>query len=355
MKKALKIFAILIIVSIVFICIFIFSTNWLFSVFIGIVLLIIFFEKKIINKINWLWEHFNNRIKESNWYYNHFPHLENFKNLQQNLDLINLGSGPAQYSLDYSDVNINATNLAVGPQTISYDFQVLKNYHSYLKKNGIILFVLCPFTFCKDFYRNENGSTIYMNIRYYPILHRALIDNYDCNLYKKWVEYPLLQNIKNWRFLLKDCKRSCTLNITKNNLSKEEMIESAEYRINGWMKEFSMKSLKPDELPEKVKNSIQFNCDVFKSMISFANERTYKCLVIIPPFSEELTDLMPPNFVETCLYAPLKKIGLAYISYLGVEKYFNSDYYYDAFLMNKKGRLTFTKDVIEDITHKGYL
>lgn len=348
-------FALLLLVSIVFICNYVFSVNWLFSIFICMLVIVIVFRKKIISKLIRLWEFLNDKIKESNWYYNHFPHLKNFKTIKQNLDLINLGSGPAQYALDYSESKINATNLAVGPQTIFYDFQVLKNYHSYLKKNGTILFVLCPFTFCKDFYCNENRSKTYMNIRYYPILHRAMIDNYDKNLYRNWVEFPLLLNIKIWRILIKDSKQSNTFNISNNDLLEEEMVKSAEDRIKGWMKEFSMKSLNPDDLPERVKKSIQFNCDIFKSMVNFAKERTYNCLVIIPPFSKELTSLIPQNFIEGCLYSPLKDIGLNYISYLGNDKYYIPDYYKDAFLMNKKGRLAFTADVIDDIATKGYL
>ena len=58
------------------------------------------------------------------------------RRIPQHLDLINLGSNPAKYGLDYADTGVKAFNLAVGPQTLEYDFRMLKNYHSFLDEKG---------------------------------------------------------------------------------------------------------------------------------------------------------------------------------------------------------------------------
>ena len=85
---------------------------------------------------------------------------------------------------------------------------VLKNYHSFLKDSGTVLFVLCPFTFLKDKYRPSDGNDVYKDIRYYPILHRAMIDNFDIKLYKKWVANPMSIGIQAWKRLIKDSAKS---------------------------------------------------------------------------------------------------------------------------------------------------
>ena len=138
--------------------------------------------KRIIRKISRilksLKEYPKKRLLQSDWYLARFPHLSSYRNLTQGLDYIVLGSTPARYSIDFTGIEgVKGANLAVQPETIDYDFRVLKNYHSYLKEGGTVLFVLCPFTFCKDKYREVDGIDLSQNIRYYPILHRAMIDN----------------------------------------------------------------------------------------------------------------------------------------------------------------------------------
>ena len=64
------------------------------------------------------------------------------RHIPQHLDLINLGSNPAKYGLDYADTGVKAFNLAVGPQTLEYDFRMLKNYHSFLDEKGAKLFIV---------------------------------------------------------------------------------------------------------------------------------------------------------------------------------------------------------------------
>ena len=110
--------------------------------------------------------------------------MEEFERLQQGADILCFGSTPAKYDIDFSNNSeVRGYNLAIVPETIHYDFQVLKNYHSYLKEGGTVLFVLCPFTFLKDKYRPSDNSYVYKDIRYYPILHRAMIDHFDIKIY----------------------------------------------------------------------------------------------------------------------------------------------------------------------------
>lgn len=307
-------------------------------------------KNKIDSKINYYHQRCNDKILKSNWYHNMFIHLEEYEKIQKNSDFICIGSSPAKFAIDFqSEQTIKGANLAVLPETIYYDFQVLKNYHSFLKPGGTVILVLCPFTFCKDKYKNENGSKNYLNIRYYPILHRALIDNFDYSLFHKYVEEPMLLGKDAWKRLLKDSPKSTRFGVSVNSLSDEEMKQCAEDRVKGWMKEFGLKNLDPLDFPSSVNDAIEKNIRIYQQMKEFIAERGYKAIVIIPPFSKELTEMLPASLIKHNIIDPLEKVGLPYISYIGEKKWMNKEYYLDAFLMNSKGRKLLTHHIISRI------
>lgn len=288
------------------------------------------------------------RLRKSNWYYGVFPHLREFERLQRNADLICIGSTPAKYAIDFSETkDINGYNLAVCPETIFYDFQVLKNYHSYLKKGGMIVFLLCPFTFLKDYYRNENGSNAYLNIRYYPILHRAMIDNFDIQLYKKWVLHPALSSVKAFvRSFIDTPVNTEWTHVLHNPDSPELSASFCQERVKGWMREFHLTDLNPENIPSEIKKAIRGNIEIYKEMKAFVEERGYKATIIIPPFPQEMISLLPQCFVEQSLLEPVKETGLPFISYYGEKEWLSRDYYQHGFLLNTTGRNKLTRDLI---------
>lgn len=291
----------------------------------------------------------NNRIKESNWYNNLFPHLTEYKRLQQGADVLCVGSTPAKNAIDFrSFSDMRGYNLAVCPETIFYDFQVVKNYHSFLKAGGTFVFVLCPFTFLKDKY-NEREGEYYENLRYYPILHRAMIDNFNYKLYRKWVEEPLLIGKEAWKRLIKDTPRSKSMEVQTNPNTPEESKNFCEERVNKWMKEFNLPDLNPENIPESIESAIETNLKIYVEMKQFVQERGYKALIVIPPFPEEMVSLLPSDLVEHTLFEPVKQIGIPYLSYFGKKEWLSRDLYYHGFLLNAKGRELFTKEIITRI------
>lgn len=295
----------------------------------------------------------------SNWYNSKFPHLRSFQNIKRDTDIIALGSSTALHDINFSEIKeLKASNLAVGPETITYDFKVLMNYHSYLRDGGIILFVLCPFTFCKDKYRNENGSNTYKNIRYYPILHRALIDNFNEKIYDKWVKHPFRIGPEAWyRWLIDISPKEAIKSLLHKNtlprvLSDAEMEIHAKRRIELWKKEFNMRDLDVDNIPQSVKESIDYNKGVFREMLSFLKDRGYEYMVIIPPFSEELTAKIPQEFSNYTLFNPLKEVGAQVLSFLGDKEWMRRDYFQDTFFMNERGSKILTNEIINRIAKK---
>ena len=88
------------------------------------VLLIIFL---IIILLNFLYIRTND-------YKNKISQLEKFKKVPTELEIINLGSSYSRNAFDYNLTNYKGFNFALQPQSLSYDFRILKNYKDNIKK-----------------------------------------------------------------------------------------------------------------------------------------------------------------------------------------------------------------------------
>ena len=291
----------------------------------------------------------NAKIRSSNWYYNKFPHLAEYERLKQGADYLCIGSTPAKHAIDFrSFKEVKGYNLAVCPETIFYDFQVVKNYHSFLKPGGTFLFVLCPFTFLKDKYP-EGESQYGDNLRYYPILHRAMIDNFNLKLFHKWVEEPLLIGKEAWKRLIRDTARIKTMDLQKNPETKEETVQLCKERVEKWMREFHLLDLDPQHIPADIEAVIKDNMRIYAEMKAFVEERGYKALIVVPPFPEEMVKLLPNNLVNHTLIEPIRQTGIPFVSYFGNKDWFDYDFYYHGFLLNSKGRAKLTEDILKHI------
>ncbi len=271
--------------------------------------------------------------------------------------MINLGSNPAKYGIDYAGFDVNAHNLAVGPQTFEYDFKMLKNYHSYLDEHGerlLLLLLLCPFTFCLDRYpRSVNND----DLRYYPILSRGMINNFNEARYRRLVKQP-------WRTVLRHpgMLRGIRANLINGCVlpdgvlqSEEAAVKSARSFIEGWMREFSLKDFDISRLPQNVLDSMKFNRLVMEEMLAFCAERKIRPAFVVAPMSKELTQAIPEDFKERCFYSMLRGRGVPVLDYSQDKDLCVRDNFLNALFLNKVGRKKFTARLIADLRSKGIL
>lgn len=96
-----------------------------------------------------------NLIEKTNWYkskfidINHETYPDNVwyrKHDERNFDVVNLGSSGGKWAFDYSGLNVKAMNWAQQPQTLLEDYNLLRHFHSILKKDGYVLITIMPFT-----------------------------------------------------------------------------------------------------------------------------------------------------------------------------------------------------------------
>lgn len=195
--------------------------------------------------------------------YSMFPHLKRFREIQQVSERIIVGgTGASQYYRKHEGFRPGDADLTVIPCSVRYMFNIVKNYHSYLKDKGEIIVLLNPYSLCIEHYSGQ--KSVNQDFRFYPVLHNAMIETYNKKNEKK-INGKVSQFIYNcvllwvnsvfWRYSLKQEKAEILAVLGKD-------IPNA-------------------DISERLHETIDRNVSVLREMIDFSEERGYGCRVVV--------------------------------------------------------------------------
>jgi len=267
------------------------------------------------------------------------------KQIDTNLDICNLGSNSGKYAFDYEETGLKGENWALGPQTLSYDFKVLKNYHSYLHEGGTVLIPLCPFSSCIIDFDDD-----IVNYKYYSFLHPILILNYSestKNQILRFVDKPFqVKPLKSIFRIFKDVAKVNYKIMIEENLEKD-----ANNFVNSWKQQFSILDM---NIPISKKNndSITFNTNLLSEMISFCIERNLKPVLILPPVTKVLSSKLSEGFRENYIYSFVRKsnnYNVKFLNYFDDKQFDNNELFFNSYFLNEKGSKLYTKRVLLDL------
>lgn len=219
--------------------------------------------KRIIKKLTQVP---NALLRRTRWYKTYSRYgIAKFYNLNDfNLEIVNLGSTSAVYDLSYNGIK-GGMNWALEGQTLQYDYNILKNYFSYLKPGAVVLITLTPF--------NLFNATIdpKLNRRYYTILHPATILNFDEN--QRFAEYE---------FKYKPFRNRPLFVIVKILTSPFSFCQSnsKRYRLA------SQKDMSEVYEAKRQSDICAKNINLINEMISFCKERDLNPVVVMLPLSK---------------------------------------------------------------------
>jgi hypothetical protein len=349
MKKLIKEFCLKMPICVLFGVLICFTTTSLtLGLTVGILLFFVLLAKSCLK----ICYHFLVRSKRFQAY---FDFLTFKAPIPNHLEIVNLGSSSAKYAFNYTEL-INGTNFALAPQTLRYDFSILKNYHSYIKSGGIILIPLCPFTGCVG----EESPNPQDDIKYYAILHPAVIHDYSAKTAKK-----ITTDTKNLLFIaskqlgLKSFLRTFLAALIRQHryylgkpLNKPALERDAELRINSWMKQFSLDDLNSKYISDKNQLAINYNIRLLSDIVQFCLQRDFRPVIIIPPVTQALHSRLPVIFRELYIYSLLTSDTLRnvrFLNYLDDVRFSDDALFFNSFFLNEKGSKLFTAQVISDI------
>lgn len=305
--------------------------------------------KRILNKI------IRKLTCYNSWYQQKFGDVKRIKGqLVFNLDVLNTGSNSAYYAFDYTSVQVKGANLAMRPQSLPQDLNMMKMYESYLRPRGTILVPLCPFSSCYKTYSPNDKE------RYYGVWHPGLIEDFnleECEKYWQIMNSPLkmapVPMIKGFihsiiNFIL--CKKE-KIKHTSQPMSVRQLEADAEYWVEGWKKLFKIDDL-DCEMPSHILEGRAKRIKTLKEIVEFCKEREFKLVFVMPPVTKYLSSKFSKKFRKNYIYSFLEESGakdICFLNYFDDEDLMDSNLYFNSFFLNKKGRRVFTERVMRDV------
>lgn len=297
----------------------------------------------IINRLT------NKILMSTDWYREGFwKGTTKFWNIRScDYEIVNLGSNSGKYSFCYDDIPIKGMNWAIGPQSLVHDFNLLKNYFSYLKEGGIVVIPLCPFSCLHSPYSKQS------NFKYYPILHPATIIDFDdaertkaykikANPFKEIPVYCIKSIFK--ELLLKTYKK-----VKRKPIIDFE--QNARDWVSLWKNQFEITDLGAPMI-KRHKAERTGRAKTLCEIINFCRERNLRPYIVLPPLHPALSSCLSSEFKKEYIYDFIEEAtddSSLLLDYLNDEAMGKDEYFLNAYYLNTTGAKLFTQTVLKDL------
>lgn len=290
----------------------------------------------------------NRKFLNTNFYKNDFRQVQKFRDgVPYDLEIVNTGSSYAKYAFDYQSFHIKGFNFALRPQSLNYDFKLLKYYQKHLKKNCKVIIVLPNLVFGFVDYEYDLS-----NKKYYYFLDKKLIKGYHWVKYFRWVQYPILSSLRNIKYVFSDIAPKTYWNRTSQNVSYEDTKCFVENRVLGWKDQFKLNDMKNELSADHLEDVFTKSRKLVQDMIAFCKDNGFEAILLIPPVSEVLNDEIGEGFLKKVLYKNIEILNtenLPVLDYLHDERFQSYTLYSEGDLLNMEGRKLFTEVVLNDL------
>ncbi len=290
----------------------------------------------------------NKKFINTNFYQNDFRQVNKFLNgVPYDLEIVNTGSSYAKYGLDYSSVDIKGFNFALRPQSLNYDFKLLKYYQEHMKQNCKVIIVLPELVF--GFVDFEYDLS---NRKYYYFFDKNQILGYDLVKYLRWIKYPILSSFRNIKYVFFDIERKTYWEKPFDSMSYTDSKKFVESRILGWKNQFKLADMENEESSKHLEDVFIKTRKLVEDMISFCKENGFEPILLIPPVSKVLNDEIGYEFLKAVLYKNIELLNsenLTVLDYLYDDRFQSYKLYSEGDLLNSAGRKLFTEVVLNDL------
>lgn len=262
------------------------------------------------------------------------------------LEMVNVGSGPSFYAMDYDEVPVRGFNFAVPPQSAYHDFALLKHYRDKIAEGAIIyIFITCPLSFAKNKFHDQ----VDYRCRYYGILDATEVDGgskAEAFLYRY---FPLLLCPKRVVRLIWDVPKA---DLTESDVNLEK---DAEHMLRGWRANNYIQDLKDTGQSEAHQEEFERIIETYKEMLKLCRKRGWKPYFVIPPVSLPIRKMISPEFRKVFVTDNLIRANREHIpvlDYSDDDRFSDDKYFMNSMFLNQCGRRRFMKILCEDVNYK---
>lgn len=288
---------------------------------------------------------FNSIYMKTPFYLNQVKPVEKFHHIiPENLEIINTGSNHAYFSIDWALIGVKGFSLASGPQSVMWDYRLLKKYRSHVDNSGggKVLLVLSDLMFGFLEYTNPESDK-----RYYYFMQPNEIPRYT-----KWKDfvYHRMPVLANWRNIIHCFYHRGTL-VSETEPTLEYAEQQSDLRIAGWKSQFDLKDLQHRESVKHLAENIKKAAGVVRKMVDESRAAGLTPILMIPPLSAVINKKLAPEFLDEVLYKPVRKYldDVPLLDYVHDERFQDYRLYQNGDFMNEAGRKKFMPVLWQDI------
>lgn len=285
--------------------------------------------------------------KSSSKYKMWADHAAVLKSMPYGCQVVNTGSTPSFKAFDYQYWKLKGFNLGFQPQPLYYDFETLKKYGNHIAKGAKIYIGIEEFKFFVDAY--EDVST---DDKYYLWLDEKQIRTYDKRKDFLMNHVPVIMHP---RFVLHDAKNGLKRFFgkseqTSNCLQTEKAdAEWAQRWVDGWNREFGWEN--GQVIRKAQMKAVSINEKRLSDMVDYCIAHGWEPILVVPPFSPNLTILLSEYVLSEGLWQPLERISqkkaIPFLNFYYDERFADYRLYENALTFNDEGRKLFNRAVQE--------
>ena len=296
-------------------------------------IIVLFIANALYKRTN----HFNNQFVDVRKYWD-------MSTFPKDLQVVNLGSNHPKFGFDYSETGFKAMNCAVGPQTLEYDFAILRKITPNLASGAIVIIPIC---LLKLFlYRQKSRS---VHAKYYTFLSREDIVDYSKLEQIRLLKYPLIFNPRLLRFVIRDVPKDTRLELTENPMKDTVALnKDADNWINCWNREFDI-SLPNPKLSKENESDISQNICILREMLEYCKLHNFKPIITILPVTKYLSSRFTDEFIHEHILRYIdaaNSVNAPVLNFLKDERFTAPELYINSFFMNRRGRRLFSHEFL---------
>ncbi len=290
----------------------------------------------------------NMRYKETN-YYLQLNGLGKFRKVPNGITTLNLGNSHEQAGIVYNEER-SGYNLALASQPFEYDYYVLDQYSSCLADGATVLIPISYFDWHYAYEELFLDEISVYNERYYSILDKSHIMNYDWKKDLLYHWFPLLTAGENMKYIFEDI---AWVDFAEDHTIVADIDAVASYKHKSWTEDVMATDA------DGIKEAKKRNQEYLKKTIDFCYEHGYRPVLITLPVTNQLTELFSQEFLKdfrACTQEVLACYpGLEYLDYSKDQEFAgNLKYFKDSDHLNSNGAAAFSARLFKDLADRGY-
>lgn len=272
--------------------------------------------------------------------------LQNFFNVPDNLEIVNLGSSHGYNAFFYSVLpELHGRNFSLPAQHFAYDYTILKLYKTHIKKGAIVLLPVSYFSF--HYALNTRPD---IRPRYYRILPNSAIPNASITEDFRYSIFPILSSSGNIIKIFNDYpaanSNSLDTNSNENTLDVSGIEDQVFRTYRNWSE--NMTDMKHDT------SIVAENTATLIKMIELCQTEGFiPVLITTPltrPLNERYTFFCKSDFFPMIEQVRAKTGNPLYLDYSHDARFVDDfSLFHDCNHLNKTGGGFFTRIVYDDL------